>query len=80
MVKYSEIMNVREEEISRIIEQLSKRTDGFENPKIILVGGYALRAFTSLSLLGYSEPLQYRLYRSPLGNFPCSLRIFKMIE
>ena len=49
MVKQSEIMNLREEEISRIIEQLSKQTDGFENPKIVLVGGYALRAFTSLS-------------------------------
>ena len=49
MVKHSEIMNLREEEINRIIEQLSKQTDGFENPKIVLIGGYALRAFTSLS-------------------------------
>ena len=49
MVKPSEMMNLREEEISRIIEQLSKRTDGFENPKIVTIGGYALRAFTSLS-------------------------------
>ena len=49
MVKHSEIMNLREEEISRIIEQLSKQTRGFENPKIVLIGGYALRAFTSLS-------------------------------
>jgi hypothetical protein len=49
LVKHFEIMNLREEEISKIIEQLSKRTDGFENPKIVLIGGYALRAFTSLS-------------------------------
>jgi len=49
LVKHSEIMNLREEDISRIIEQLSKRSDGFENPKIVLIGGYALRAFTSLS-------------------------------
>ena len=49
MVKHSEIMNLREEEISETIEQLSKRTGGFENPKIVLIGGYALRAFTSLS-------------------------------
>ena len=49
MVKHFEIMNQREEEISRIIEQLSKQTDGFENPKIVMIGGYALRAFTSLS-------------------------------
>src|SRR3972149_1699753 len=49
LVKHSEIMNLREEEISRIIEQLSKQTDGFENPKMVMIGGYALRAFTSLS-------------------------------
>jgi len=49
LVKHFEIMNQREEEISRIIEQLSKQTDGFENPKIVMIGGYALRAFTSLS-------------------------------
>jgi hypothetical protein len=42
-------MNLREEEISKIIEQLSKQTDGFDKPKMILIGGYALRAFTSLS-------------------------------
>jgi hypothetical protein len=42
-------MNLREEEIGRIIEQLSKQTEGFENPKIVMIGGYALRAFTSLS-------------------------------
>jgi hypothetical protein len=28
---------------------LSRQTDGFENPKIVMIGGYALRAFTSLS-------------------------------
>jgi hypothetical protein len=49
LVKHFEIMNKREEEISRIIEQLSKQTDGFENPRIVMIGGYALRAFTSLS-------------------------------
>jgi hypothetical protein len=49
LVKHFEIMNLREEEIGRIIEQLSKQTDGFENPKIVMIGGYALRAFTSLS-------------------------------
>ena len=49
MVKHSEIMNLREEEISRIIEHLSKHTGGFENPKMVMIGGYALRAFTSLS-------------------------------
>jgi hypothetical protein len=40
---------LREEEIHRLIEYLSKHTDGFENPKIVVIGGYALRAFTSFS-------------------------------
>jgi hypothetical protein len=42
-------MKLREEEISRLIEYLSRQTDGFENPKIVMIGGYALRVFTSLS-------------------------------
>ena len=49
MVKHSKIMELREKEIGKIIENLSKHTDGFENPKIVMIGGYALRAFTSLS-------------------------------
>ena len=49
MVKHFEVMKLREEEISRLIEYLSRQTDGFENPKIVMIGGYALRAFTSLS-------------------------------
>ena len=49
MVKHSEVMKLRAEEISRLIEYLSRQTDGFENPKIVMIGGYALRAFTSLS-------------------------------
>lgn len=49
MVKHAEIMNLREEEMSRIIKQLSKQTEGFENPKMVLIGGYALRAFVSFS-------------------------------
>ena len=49
MAKHSEIMKLREEEIHRLIEYLSKHTDGFESPKIVVIGGYALRAFTSFS-------------------------------
>ncbi len=66
MVKHSEIMNLREEEISKIIEQLSKRTDGFENPKIVLIGGYALRAFTSLSR--YTRDCDFVLKKSDGWN------------
>jgi len=66
LVKQPEIMNLREEEISRIIEQLSKQTDGFENPKIMLVGGYALRAFTSLSR--YTRDCDFVLKKSDGWN------------
>lgn len=66
MVKHFEIMNQREEEISRIIEQLSKQTDGFENPKIVMIGGYALRAFTSLSR--YTRDCDFVLKKSDGWN------------
>jgi hypothetical protein len=59
-------MNLREEEISRIIEQLSKQTDGFENPKIVMIGGYALRAFTSLSR--YTRDCDFVLKKSDGWN------------
>lgn len=42
-------MKLREEEIGKIIEHLSKQTNGFENPKIVMIGGYALRAFIPFS-------------------------------
>ena len=66
LVKHSEIMNLREEEISRIIEQLSKQTDGFENPKMVMIGGYALRAFTSLSR--YTRDCDFVLKKSDGWN------------
>jgi len=66
LVKHSEIMNLREEEISAIIEQLSKKTDGFENPRIVLIGGYALRAFTSLSR--YTRDCDFVLRKSDGWN------------
>jgi hypothetical protein len=59
-------MNLREEEISRILGQLSKQTDGFENPKIVMIGGYALRAFTSLSR--YTRDCDFVLKKSEGWN------------
>ncbi len=49
MVKYTELMNLREVEIGKIVRYLSDQTDNFENPKMVLIGGYALRAFTLFS-------------------------------
>jgi uracil-DNA glycosylase len=72
LVKHSEIMNPREEEISRILEQLSKQTDGFENPKIVMIGGYALRAFTSLSR--YTRDCDFVLKKSEGWNFEQNTR------
>jgi hypothetical protein len=66
LVKHSEIMNLREEEIGRIIEQLSKQTKGFDNPKMVLIGGYALRAFTSLSR--YTRDCDFVLKKSDGWN------------
>src|SRR5665648_275728 len=66
LVKHAELMNLREDEISKIIEQLSKQTDGFDNPKLILIGGYALRAFTSFSR--YTRDCDFVLKKSDGWN------------
>jgi len=66
LVKHSEIMSLREEEISRIIGQLSKQTGGFEDPKMVMIGGYALRAFTSLSR--YTRDCDFVLKKSEGWN------------
>jgi len=42
-------MKRREEEILKALKHLSKRTNEFSNPRILLIGGYALRAFISLT-------------------------------
>jgi len=47
--KVIEMMKAREEDISNLVEFLSKKTEGFEKPKLILIGGYALRAFVPYS-------------------------------
>lgn len=45
MPKYLEIVQQREEEIGRVIQVLEQRSHGFEKPKLVLIGGYALRAY-----------------------------------
>ena len=42
-------MNLREEEIFRMVKLISKKSENFTKPKIILIGGYALRAYTPYS-------------------------------
>ena len=43
------MVRAREEEIAKLIELLSEKSGGFENPKLILIGGYGLRAFIPFS-------------------------------
>jgi hypothetical protein len=53
-----EIMKRREEELLEAIHRLSEKTEGFTNPRLILIGGYALRAFIKFSrsfFEGYCE-------------------------
>jgi len=47
--KAIDMMRRREKEILRALRHLSAKTGGFSNPKLILIGGYALRAFIKLS-------------------------------
>ena len=66
MVNHLEIMNLREVEIGKIIEHLSEKTVSFENPKMVLIGGYALRAFTSFSR--YTRDCDFVLKKSDGWN------------
>jgi hypothetical protein len=38
-------MRMREEEIAKLMGLLSTKSKRFEDPKLILIGGYGLRAF-----------------------------------
>lgn len=49
MPKAIELMKRREEEILNSLLFLSKKTNDFTNPELILIGGYALRAFIPFS-------------------------------
>lgn len=44
-----DIMEKREIEIGKVISYLSSKTGGFENPKLIVIGGYALRHYIPFS-------------------------------
>jgi len=49
LVKHTDIMKLREKEIRKLIEYFGIKSGGFENPKLIMIGGYALRAFIPFS-------------------------------
>lgn len=49
MPKAIELMKKREEEQLKLIRKISENTNSFSNPKLILIGGYALRAFIPLA-------------------------------
>ena len=49
MVKQIEIMKRREQEIGKLLDFVSKKSSGFTKPKLVLIGGYALRAFIPFS-------------------------------
>ena len=49
MPKARDLMKRMEEEISNSLVFLSERTKGFTDPKLTMIGGYALRAFIPFS-------------------------------
>lgn len=49
MPRAIESMRRREEELSKAILHLSEKTNGFTDPRIVLIGGYALRVFIPFS-------------------------------
>lgn len=53
------LMNKRENEIAYMISYLSSKSKGFMKPKLIVIGGYALRAFIPFSR--YSRDCDFAL-------------------
>lgn len=49
MPRAIELMRRREEELSKAVLYLSEKTNGFTEPRIVLIGGYALRVFIPFS-------------------------------
>ena len=49
MPKAIDMMRRREEEILRVLKYLSEKTNEFSDPRLLLIGGYALRAFIPLA-------------------------------
>lgn len=45
MPKHIDMMRLREEEVFSLLEFVSKNTKGFSIPKLITIGGYAIRAY-----------------------------------
>jgi hypothetical protein len=43
------MMKKREKELLEAIQHVFDKTNGFTNPRLILIGGYALRAFIPFS-------------------------------
>lgn len=49
LVSQIDMMKIREREIARLIEVVRNKSKNFTKPKLILIGGYALRAFVPFS-------------------------------
>jgi hypothetical protein len=44
--RHKDVMDRREEEIGKLLEKLSRLSESFAKPNLILIGGYALRAYS----------------------------------
>ena len=49
MAKNIRIMQEREEGVAKLMKLISDKSRRFECPKLVMIGGYALRAFTTLA-------------------------------
>ncbi|MBI4447189.1 MAG: nucleotidyl transferase AbiEii/AbiGii toxin family protein [Acidobacteria bacterium] len=63
MVSQIELMALREERIGELVERVRQKSKGFRKPPIIVIGGYALRAY--VPFLRYSRDCDFAL---PMGK------------
>jgi hypothetical protein len=69
-----ELMKRREEEILNTLTTISKRTNEFMNPELMVIGGYALRAYISLSR--YTRDCDFALMKKNGWNIDKLQRYF----
>ncbi|MDA2934721.1 nucleotidyl transferase AbiEii/AbiGii toxin family protein [Acidobacteria bacterium AH-259-D05] len=59
MARQLELMKLREQKISELVEYVQQKSRNFKKPPIIMIGGYALRAFIPFSR--YSRDCDFAL-------------------
>ena len=71
-------MKRREREILKLLKMIAERTSSFSDPKLILIGGYALRAFVPFTR--YTRDCDFALRKAGDGRSTSLRRVYLSTE